>query len=81
MKIVFNGLKEVLRSGCGACGKRRVSGHSFVTVKTYIMPSGMTKTFRVGEPQEVSDRDGAFLLSYQTEDENGTRSVFTEIKE
>lgn len=80
MKIVFNGIVETIKSGCGACGKRRVSGKSYVTTKTYILPSGLTKTFRVGEEQEVSDRDGQFLLSYQTEDENGTRSVFSEVK-
>lgn len=78
MKIVFNGIIETHTSGCGVCGKRK-SHNSFVTTKTYILPSGVSRTFRAGQVQEVSERDGRFLLSYSFKDENGTRNAFTEV--
>lgn len=78
MKLVFNGFVETHTTGCGTCGKRR-SEHQFVSTKSYILPSGVYKTFRVGKVEEVSDRDGRFLLSYVFTDENGTRAAFTEV--
>ena len=49
----------------------------------YILPSGQTKTFYVGKVEEVSDKDGQFLLSYnQAPDLNGhSRDVFTKVEE
>lgn len=81
MKIVFNGTIEK-RSGGGCKCKGKTTSSTFVRSKMYILPSGQTKTFIVGQPVEVSDRDGNFLLSYIYKDINGdTRAVFREVKE
>lgn len=80
MKIVFNGIMERTVKGCSACGTRRVSNHHFSMTKTYILPSGQTKTFYMGKEEEVSEMDGKFLLSYTYEDQNGTRKAFEEVK-
>lgn len=76
MKIQFNGIIEKRTKGCHVCGKRK-SDSQFQTMKSYILPSGITKTFRVGHPEEVSDSDGAFLLSYKYLSPTGeTKQVF-----
>jgi len=64
MKVVFNGVVERKTSGCIPCGKKRKNNSSFVHSKMYILPSGISKTFYVGRPTEVSDKDGEFLLKY-----------------
>ena len=46
----------------------------------YILPSGQTKTFYAGQEAEVSDRDGAFLLTYNSVDANGVHQVFTKVE-
>lgn len=80
MKVVFNGLLEKQpHSGCNC--KRKSTGYSFVQSRMYILPSGLQKTFYIGKVEEVSDRDGRFLLSYRTTDKNGTRQVFSEVAE
>lgn len=80
MKVQFNGLLEKRSSGCPVCGQRRKSKHGYVTTKTFILPSGITKTFRVGKVEEVSDTDGNFLLSYNYDDVNGARrAVFEKV--
>lgn len=79
MKVVFNGTVEKKSSGGCKC-KGKVSKSSFVRSKMYILPSGRTHTFVVGQPVEVSDRDGAFLLSYIYKDVNGDlRAVFSKV--
>lgn len=70
MRIMFKGVVEKRRRGCHVCGKRAGSS-SFTTMKTYILPSGITKTFRVGHAEEVSDKDGEFLLMYKYTDKDG----------
>ena len=76
MKIVFNGLTEKRSKGCPVCGKRITDNH-FLTMKSYILPSGMTKTFRAGKPEEVSEGDAEFLLSYKYKDAQGNiKQVF-----
>ena len=80
MRIVFNGIMERTVRGCSACGSRRVSNNHFTMTKTYILPSGQTKTFHTGVIEEVSEMDGRFLLSYTYEDQNGTRKAFEEVK-
>lgn len=70
MRIRFNGIYQRGGKGCPVCGKR-THDVSFLTIKTYILPSGQTKTFRAGKIEEVSDRDGDFLLSYRFEDKEG----------
>lgn len=64
MKIRFKGTTETRTSGCSVCGARHKSTRKFVMVKQYILPSGMMKTFRAGNVEEVSNADGEFLLSY-----------------
>lgn len=64
MKIIFNGIIEKRKKGCGVCGKRHTDS-SFQVSKTYILPSGVTRTFRAGQVTEVSDSDGEFLLEYK----------------
>ena len=81
MKIVFNGLLEKRISGGGCNCKKQGNGYGFVNSRMYILPSGQTKTFYVGKVEEVTERDGAFLLSYNSVDANGTRKVFSEIEE
>lgn len=75
MKIKFNGLLEKKPSGGGCNCKKQVSGYSFVQTRRYILPSGQMKTFYVGSVEEVSERDGAFLLR-----SNGEREVFTVVE-
>lgn len=76
MRIQFNGIIEKARKGCGACGKRR-SDNVFQMSKTYILPSGVTKTFRVGHPEEVSAKDADFLLLYKYQTPEGVvKNVF-----
>lgn len=80
MKVVFNGTIEK-RSGGGCKCKGKVTSSSFVRSKIYILPSGRTENFIVGQPKEVSERDGEFLLSYVYKDVNGdTRAVFSEVE-
>lgn len=73
MKVIFNGTLEKISGGCSRCGSKRKGTMSFVRAKQYILPSGMTKTFRVGVAEEVSEADGNFLLSYEYTDVNGDR--------
>ena len=76
MKIKYMGVIEKHSKGCGVCGKRHTDPE-FRAFKTYILPSGMTKTFFAGRVEEVSDSDGAFLLSYQYQTPNGeVKKVF-----
>ena len=80
MKVVFNGTIEKRQSGGCNC-KGKVSSSSFVRSKMYIMPSGRSHTFVVGQPVEVSERDGQFLLSYIYKDINGDlRAVFSKVE-
>lgn len=82
MKIKFNGaLEKREKGGCKPCGRKGRSETTFVTTRQYILPSGITKTFHVGVEEEVDDRDGNFLLSYNAPDVNGhMRQVFEEVK-
>lgn len=75
MKIKFNGVIEKQSRGCSACGKAR-SETSFQNSRMYILPSGITKTFRAGRVEEVSDEDGAFLLTYTYTANGVTKKVF-----
>lgn len=70
MKIRFNGIIEKRSKGCPVCGKR-ITDSQLLTSKTYILPSGITKTFRIGRTEEVTDEDGNFLLSYRYTDPKG----------
>lgn len=80
MKVVFNGtIEKKANGGCNCKGK--VTSSSFVRSKTYIMPSGQTHRFTVGQPVEVSERDGNFLLSYVYKDVNGDqRAIFSKVE-
>lgn len=65
MKLKFNGITEKRSKGCPVCGGGgRKTDIAFRTTKTFILPSGVTKTFRAGKIEEVSEEDGDFLLSY-----------------
>ena len=76
MRIVFNGIVEKAQKGCGACGRRRTE-NGFVNRKTYILPSGVTKVFRAGRAEEVSERDGNYLLTYKYQTPEGEeKNVF-----
>lgn len=81
MKVVFNGTVEKRTSGgCNCRGKKTSS--SFVRSKMYILPSGRSQTFIVGQPVEVSERDGQFLMSYIYKDANGDmRAVFSKVED
>lgn len=78
MKVVFNGMFEKRSSGCNCKGRK--TDYSFKQTRMFILPSGLTKTFSVGKEEEVSERDGKFLLSYSSKDVNGAyREVFTRV--
>lgn len=80
MTVVFNGTIEKKTSGGCNC-KGRTSSSTFVRSKMYILPSGRTETFVVGQPKEVSERDGQFLLSYVYKDVNGDqRAIFSKVE-
>lgn len=80
MKVVFNGTVEKKSSGGCKC-KGKTTSSTFVRSKMYILPSGRTHTFIVGQPVEVSERDGQFLLSYIYKDVNGDlRAVFSKVE-
>ena len=80
MKVVFNGVLEKVSKGCN-CKRQGNTGYGFVSQKMYILPSGMTKTFIVGKPEEVSPQDGNFLLRYMYVDVNGSyREVFSKVE-
>lgn len=64
MKIRFNGVIEKKTKGCPVCGSSR-SVLKFSETKSYYLPSGAYKSFRMGQTYEVSERDGEFLLSYR----------------
>lgn len=78
MKVVFNGVLERHSKGCNCKGKK--TDVSFIQSKIYILPSGKTVHFYVGKPEEVSEKDGRFLLSYVYKDVNGSqRAVFSKV--
>lgn len=80
MKIRFNGMFQNVKTGCVPCGHRVTSGRTFLTAKSFILPSGATKYFHIGEEYEVGDVDGNFLLSYSQTDKDGVRQdAFTRI--
>lgn len=80
MKVVFNGTVEKKSSGGCKC-KGKTTSSSFIRSKMYILPSGRSHTFVVGQPVEVSERDGEFLLSYVYKDVNGDlRAVFSKVE-
>ena len=80
MTVVFNGTIEK-KSGGGCKCKGKVTSSTFVRSKLYILPSGKSQQFIVGQPVEVSDRDGEFLLSYVYKDANGDlREVFSKVE-
>lgn len=79
MKVVFNGVLEKHSKGCNCKGKK--TDISFVQSKMYILPSGRSVHFYLGRPEEVSEQDGNFLLSYIYKDVNGdTRAVFSKVE-
>lgn len=81
MKVVFNGIMEVRSGGCVPCGAKLASKKIMRNSKLYILPSGMTKTFRIGKVEEVSDSDGEFLMGYRYTDDDGIeKTVFTEVE-
>lgn len=81
MKIKFNGVLEKKADGCIPCGRKKVSERIMAMKKSYILPSGITKTFYVGRTEEVSDEDGAFLMKYTYTDKNGKeQTVFSEVE-
>lgn len=76
MKVRFKGTVEKIKKGCPVCGKRRIDSQ-FSLSKTYILPSGVAKTFRAGKIEEVSIEDAQFLSDFTYIDHNGTvQNVF-----
>ena len=75
MRVVFKGIVEKGHKGCPVCGKRR-SEFTYRSRRPYILPSGITKTFRAGIPVEVSDSDGRFLLGITYESQGEIKHAF-----
>lgn len=61
MILKFKGINGTERKGCSACG-RKVTKTKIKTMETFYLLSGGHKTFRIGKVEEVSDRDGEFLI-------------------
>lgn len=80
MKVVFNGVLESKSGGCVPCGRKRASKKTMVTRKEYYLPSGITKMFYLGRAEEVSDEDGAFLISLNSVSDGLQQDTFTEVK-
>lgn len=81
MKVVFNGTVEK-RTGGGCRCKGKVTNSTFVRSKMYILPSGISQRFIAGQPVDVSEQDGKFLLSYIYKDANGdTRAIFSKVED
>lgn len=80
MTIEFKGMLTLKSKGCAKCGTKQKSEYGFVDSRRFILPSGIQRTFHVGRKEEVTERDGEFLLSYNYEDANGlTRPVFVRV--
>lgn len=73
MLVRFNGMYQNVKKGCVPCGHKVVGNRTFVMSRSFILPSGITKSFHIGEEYEVSDLDGNFLLSYSQVDKDGLR--------
>lgn len=81
MKVRFNGMFRDIKTGCAPCGHRVQGKRAFMTNRTFILPSGLTMAFRLGEVYEVSELDGNFLLTYSQVDKDGLRQdSFTEVE-
>ena len=77
MKVIFNGiLEKKKRGGCNCSGKSK-STLRMLTSKTFILPSGVTRTFHAGQETEVEEEDGRFLLEYQYTENGEKKPVFT----
>ena len=77
MHVRFKGIKkQVKRSGCTGCGKRRASTFDFQREKTIIFPTGARRTFIAGEVYEVTEADGLFLLEQGTSLNNKKERIF-----
>lgn len=77
-KVVFNGrVTKTGTKGCVPCGRKRTSKSSFTTTTSLVLPSGDFKTFRVGQPVEVTDKDFDYLMLYGSVEVGGeVRPVF-----
>lgn len=79
MKIKFNGIIEKRSRGCKCRGGS--SEMVFHSMKSYILPSGITKLFRTGKAEEVSEKDAEFLLSYQYMKDGVVKKVFERVSD
>lgn len=62
MTVIFKGIKREKPSrGCGC--RKGSSGSRISTIKPFHLPSGSMVVFRVGKHQQVSEKDGNFLLN------------------
>lgn len=81
MKVRFNGMFKSIKSGCAPCGHKVRSSRAFMTSRTFILPSGITRSFHIGDVYEVSELDGNFLLTYSQTDKDGVRQEsFTRVE-
>lgn len=66
IRLKFNGMKvKGGNSGCPVCGRKKVSKDSFLITKTFVLPSGQSRTFRAGNVYDIPDNDAYFLMQYQ----------------
>ena len=80
MRVRFNGMFATKSGGGCACHGGSKSKRTFLAHKTFILPSGQTRSFSVTEEYEVSDLDGNFLLSYSQLNADGVRQdAFTRL--
>lgn len=76
MKVRFNGIVEETQRGCRPC-HGRTTHLQMKTHKSYYLPSGRHIAFRIGDPVEVSEEDGKYLLSETYKAADGkTKKVF-----
>jgi len=74
IKLRFNGVYDVDTTlmNCCDCGV----SYTFVRTQRYTLPSGISKTFRVGDPVTVNTVDAQYLLAQRTEWNGHMRPVF-----
>lgn len=65
MKVRFNGLVEKHTEGCNCHGKK--TSYGLTTRRFLVMPSGASRMFYRDKVEEVSDSDGEWLLSFNSD--------------
>lgn len=80
MKVVFNGIFAKVNKSCN-CKRSGTSEYGLITNKSFYLPSGAERVFQAGKVEEVSERDGRFLLSHFDTNNGVKREVFSKVED